>query len=36
MTLDELIDNGQVERGDLIALAAFGGGLAWGAGILRY
>ena len=36
ITLDDLIDNGQVERGDLIALAAFGGGLAWGAGILRY
>lgn len=34
--LDELIDSGQVREGDLILLVAFGGGLSWGATLIRY
>jgi 3-oxoacyl-[acyl-carrier-protein] synthase III len=34
--LDELIDSSQVRHGDLILLVAFGGGLSWGATLIRY
>jgi 3-oxoacyl-[acyl-carrier-protein] synthase-3 len=34
--LDELIASGRVETNDLIILVAFGGGLSWGATLLRF
>ncbi len=34
--LDELIDSRQVREGDLLLLVAFGGGLSWGATLIRY
>jgi len=36
IALDELLKTGEVQRGELILLVAFGGGLAWGASIIRY
>jgi 3-oxoacyl-[acyl-carrier-protein] synthase-3 len=36
IALDELIASGGIARGDLVALVAFGGGLAWGTSIIRY
>ena len=34
--LDEVIRSGDIERGDYLLLTAFGGGLTWGAILLRY
>ena len=34
--LDEVVTQGLVSRGDLLLLASFGGGLTWGAMLLRY
>ena len=34
--LDELNRDGKLKRGDLILLTAFGGGLTWGAQLLRW
>lgn len=34
--LDEIIRSGDIERGDYLLLTAFGGGLTWGAILLRY
>jgi len=36
IALDELVRSGQVERGELILLTAFGAGLTWGASLLRW
>ena len=36
IALDELVRSGQVERGELILLTAFGAGLTWGACLLRW
>ena len=36
IALDELIDGGQMARGDLMVLFAFGGGLTWGACVIGY
>ena len=36
IALAELVENGGLERGDLVALCAFGGGLTWGAALFRY
>jgi len=36
IALAEMIENGGLERGDLVALCAFGGGLTWGAALCRY
>jgi len=36
IALAELIESGGLERGDLVALCAFGGGLTWGAALFRY
>ncbi len=36
LALDEGIRNGQVKRGDLIMLEAFGGGFTWGGALIRY
>ncbi len=35
IALDEVITRGIVARGDLVVVAAFGGGLSWGANLLR-
>lgn len=34
--LDEIIHSGNIKRGDYLLLTAFGGGLTWGAILLRY
>jgi 3-oxoacyl-[acyl-carrier-protein] synthase-3 len=36
IAFDEAVRDGRVKRGDLVALVAFGGGLTWGAVLLRY
>lgn len=36
LALDEARKEGRVERGDLVLLLAFGGGLTWGSLLLRY
>lgn len=36
LALTEAVENGTIERGDLVLLLAFGGGLTWGATLLRY
>ena len=36
MALDEAVRTGRVSRGDLILLEAFGGGLTWGAALVRW
>ena len=35
ITLDELVDTNIMAEGDIILLAAFGGGLSWGASLIR-
>ena len=35
ITLDQLVREGKIKKGDNVLLAAFGGGLTWGAAILR-
>ena len=34
--LDELCRSGKIKRGDYILLTAFGGGLTWGAMLIRW
>ncbi|SDE76729.1 beta-ketoacyl-ACP synthase III [Sporomusa acidovorans] len=36
IALDEGVKSGRVKAGDIIAIAGFGGGLTWGAGIIRW
>lgn len=36
IALDEAVRAGRVERGDLVLLAAFGGGLSWSSALLRW
>ena len=36
VALEEAVATGRVKRGDLVLLAAFGGGFAWGAVLLRW
>jgi 3-oxoacyl-[acyl-carrier-protein] synthase-3 len=36
LAMAEAVDEGLIERGDLVLLLAFGGGLTWGATLLRY
>jgi 3-oxoacyl-[acyl-carrier-protein] synthase-3 len=36
VALEEALAAGRVKRGDLILLAAFGGGFAWGATLIRW
>jgi 3-oxoacyl-[acyl-carrier-protein] synthase-3 len=36
LALDELVRSGQVQSGDLLLLTAFGGGLTWGAAVVRW
>jgi len=36
IALDEAVRDGKIKKGDLILFAAFGGGLTWGAGLVRW
>jgi 3-oxoacyl-[acyl-carrier-protein] synthase-3 len=36
LAMAEAVENGRLERGDLVLLLAFGGGLTWGAALARY
>jgi 3-oxoacyl-[acyl-carrier-protein] synthase-3 len=36
LALDEAVRSGQVKRGELLLLEAFGGGFTWGSALLRY
>lgn len=36
IALDECVRSGRLERGDLLALTAFGSGFIWGSGLLRW
>ncbi len=36
IAFSEAVDEGRIERGDLVCLAAFGAGFTWGANLLRY
>lgn len=36
LALDHAISSGQVKRGDILLLEAFGGGFTWGSALLRY
>jgi len=36
LALDELVRSGQVQPGDLLLLTAFGGGLTWGAAVVKW
>lgn len=36
LAFDKSVKEGRIKRGDTVALAAFGGGLAWGAALLVY
>jgi 3-oxoacyl-[acyl-carrier-protein] synthase-3 len=36
LAMNEAVEKGLVDRGDLVLLLAFGGGLTWGATLLRY
>jgi 3-oxoacyl-[acyl-carrier-protein] synthase-3 len=36
VALEEAVAAGRIQRGDLVLLAAFGGGFAWGAVLLRW
>ena len=36
ITLDQAVRNGSIKEGDIVALASFGGGLTWGATIIRW
>jgi 3-oxoacyl-[acyl-carrier-protein] synthase-3 len=36
IALDQIVSGGVVKPGDIIAVAAFGGGLSWGGTIIRF
>ncbi len=36
LALDEAVRNGRISKGDIILMAAFGGGLTWGASVVRW
>jgi 3-oxoacyl-[acyl-carrier-protein] synthase-3 len=36
IALDEAVKNGTIQPGDLVLLAAFGGGLTWGSSLIRW
>jgi 3-oxoacyl-[acyl-carrier-protein] synthase-3 len=36
IALDEAVRSGAIQKGDLIILTAFGGGLTWGSGLIRW
>jgi len=36
LALDEAVRGGKVKRGDMLLIEAMGGGLTWGAALVRY
>jgi 3-oxoacyl-[acyl-carrier-protein] synthase III (EC 2.3.1.41) len=36
LALDEAVHDGRIKRGDLILMEAMGGGLTWGASLVRW
>jgi 3-oxoacyl-[acyl-carrier-protein] synthase-3 len=36
IALDEAVRTGSIQKGDLIILTAFGGGLTWGSSLIRW
>ena len=36
LALDEAVRDGRIQRGDMLLLEAFGGGLTWGSALIRY
>jgi 3-oxoacyl-[acyl-carrier-protein] synthase-3 len=36
IALDEAVQSGRIERGDLILLVVFGAGLTWGAAVIEW
>ena len=36
IALDEAVSTGRIQRGDLILLVVFGGGLTWGAAVIEW
>jgi len=36
LALDEAVRSGRLKSGDLVCMAAFGGGLSWGANSMRW
>jgi len=36
LALDKAVRNGQIQRGDMLLLEGFGGGLAWGSALIKY
>ena len=36
LALDEAVKDGRIKRGDLILMEAMGGGLTWGASLVRW
>jgi 3-oxoacyl-[acyl-carrier-protein] synthase III len=36
VALDEALAGGRIKRGDVVLMAAFGGGFAWGAALMRW
>ncbi|HCL91944.1 MAG TPA: 3-oxoacyl-ACP synthase, partial [Verrucomicrobia subdivision 3 bacterium] len=36
IALDEAVASGRIQRGDLVLLVAFGGGLTWGAAVIEW
>ena len=36
LALDAGVRDGRIQRGDLILLEAFGGGLTWGSALIRF
>ncbi|HSK31193.1 MAG TPA: 3-oxoacyl-[acyl-carrier-protein] synthase III C-terminal domain-containing protein, partial [Candidatus Limnocylindria bacterium] len=36
LALDEAVSDGRIKRGDLVLFEAIGGGMAWGAALVRW
>ncbi len=36
LALDEAVRDGRIQRGDMVLMEAMGGGLTWGAGLVRW
>jgi 3-oxoacyl-[acyl-carrier-protein] synthase III len=36
IALDEAVSGGRIQRGDLVLMVGFGGGLTWGAAIIEW
>jgi len=36
IALSEAVDEGKIERGDLVAFTAFGSGFTWGGALVRW